>query len=54
MRLTCTGSKDFPQPQSVICAQVLSNNSLKPSLLRGHLEIKHDHLKKQATGFSKN
>ena len=32
MGFTYTGSEDFPQPQCVICAQVLSNNSLKPSL----------------------
>ena len=30
MGFTYTGSEDFPQPQCVICAHVLSNNGLKP------------------------
>ena len=38
---THIGSSAFPQPQCVICAKVLSHNSMKPSLLRRHLETKH-------------
>ena len=34
----------FTWPQCVICAKVLSHNSMKPSLLRRHLETKHAHL----------
>ena len=37
---TYIGSSAFPQPQCVICAKVLSHNSMKHSLLRRHLETK--------------
>lgn len=46
-----TGNANFPQPQCVICAQVLSNNSLKPSLLGRHLETKHANLKNKPREF---
>ena len=39
------GSSAFPQPQCVVCAKVLSHNSMKPSVLRRHLETKHANLK---------
>jgi hypothetical protein len=40
---TSIGSSAFPQPRCVICAKVLSHNSMRPSL--GHLESKHANLK---------
>ncbi|KAL3978913.1 hypothetical protein ACER0C_017463 [Sarotherodon galilaeus] len=42
---TCINIGGFSQPQCVICAKVLSQNSMKPSLLRRHLETNHPHLK---------
>ena len=48
---TYIGSSAFPQPQCVICAKVVSQNSMKPSLLRRHLEIKHDNLKNKPREF---
>ncbi|XP_063049261.1 zinc finger BED domain-containing protein 5-like [Engraulis encrasicolus] len=42
---TCIGTGSSIQPQCVICAKVLSHNSMKPSLLRRHLETNHPHLK---------
>ena len=35
---TCIGTGSSTRPQCVICAKVLSHNSMKPSLLRRHLE----------------
>ncbi|CAB3251550.1 unnamed protein product [Arctia plantaginis] len=48
---TSSGDPDFPLPQSVVCAETLSNHSLKPSLLRRHLETKHANLKDQSVSF---
>ncbi|KAL0879427.1 hypothetical protein ABMA27_003178 [Loxostege sticticalis] len=31
----------YPEPQCVICSEVLTNSVMKPSLLRRHLETKH-------------
>jgi hypothetical protein len=31
----------YPEPQCVICSEVLANSSMKPSLLRRQLETKH-------------
>nr|ACO10753.1 Zinc finger BED domain-containing protein 5 [Caligus rogercresseyi] len=42
---TCIGTGSSIQPQCVVCAMVLSHNSMKPSLLRRHLETNHPHLK---------
>ncbi|CAI5657525.1 unnamed protein product, partial [Oreochromis niloticus] len=42
---TCITIGGFSRPQCVICAKVLSQNSMKPSLLRRHLETNHLHLK---------
>lgn len=39
---TCINIGGFSWPQ---CAKVLSQNSMKPSLLRRHLETNHPHLK---------
>lgn len=36
-----TGEESEPKPLCVICNEVLANSSLKPSLLRRHLETKH-------------
>ncbi len=41
----------FTRPQCVICAKVLSHNSMKPSLLRRHLETKHAHLRNKPQEF---
>lgn len=38
---TWTGSLDEPNPQCVVCSEILSNNSMKPSFLKRHLESKH-------------
>ncbi|XP_039877592.1 zinc finger BED domain-containing protein 5-like [Simochromis diagramma] len=42
---TCINIGGFSRPQCVICAKALSQNSMKPSLLRRHLETNHPHLK---------
>jgi hypothetical protein len=38
---TCRGDHECPKPRCVICGDVLANSSLKPSLLRRHLETRH-------------
>lgn len=48
---TSSGDPDFPLPQCVVCAETLSNHSLKPSLLRRHLETKHANLKHESVSF---
>ncbi|XP_064416538.1 zinc finger BED domain-containing protein 5-like [Latimeria chalumnae] len=53
MGFTWTGADEYPQPQCVLCGEVLSNNSLKPSLLRRHLETKHEHHKDKPPEFFK-
>jgi hypothetical protein len=40
-RFTCSGDQECPKPRCVICGDVLTNSSLKPSLLRRHLETSH-------------
>jgi hypothetical protein len=37
----CSGDQECPKPRCVICGDVLANSSLKPSLLRRHLETRH-------------
>jgi hypothetical protein len=37
---TCSGDQECPKPRCVICGDVLANSSLKPSLLRRHLETR--------------
>lgn len=44
---TWTGSSDEPNPQCVVCSEILSKNSMKPSLLKRHLEGKHKELTKK-------
>ncbi|GBP76004.1 Protein FAM200B [Eumeta japonica] len=41
IRLTCKEESQYPEPQCVICSEVLANSLMKPSLLRRHLETKH-------------
>jgi len=41
----------FTRPQCVICAKVLSHNSIKPSLLGRHVETKHAHLRNKPQEF---
>ena len=48
---TWINSGGLTRPQCVICAKVLSHNSMKPSLLRRHLETKHAHLKNKPQEF---
>ncbi|KAL4125866.1 hypothetical protein QTP88_010103 [Uroleucon formosanum] len=38
---TWIGSLDEPNPQCVVCSEILSNKSMKPSSLKRHLESKH-------------
>jgi hypothetical protein len=37
---TCKEESQYPEPQCVICSEVLANSSMKP-LLRRHLKTKH-------------
>jgi hypothetical protein len=37
---TCSDDQEYPRPRCVICGDVLANSSLKPSLLRRHLETR--------------
>ncbi|XP_064420082.1 zinc finger BED domain-containing protein 5-like [Latimeria chalumnae] len=53
MGFTWTGAGEYPQPQCVLCGEVLSNNSLKPSLLCRHLETKHEQHKDKPPEFFK-
>jgi hypothetical protein len=50
---TYFGSSAFPQPQCVICAKLLSHNSMKPSPLCRHSETKHAHLKNKPREFER-
>ena len=48
------GDKDCPRPQCVVCGDILANSSLKPSLLKRHLETKHPtHVNKSADFFTR-
>jgi hypothetical protein len=40
-RFTCSDDQERLKPRRVICGDVLANSSLKPSLLRRHLESRH-------------
>ncbi|XP_060768837.1 zinc finger BED domain-containing protein 5-like [Neoarius graeffei] len=48
---TCISTGSSIQPQCVVCAKVLSHNSMKPSLLHRHLETNHPHLKNKPREF---
>jgi len=41
MGFICSGSEEEQKPQCLICFEVLSNEALKPSKLKRHLETKH-------------
>ncbi|XP_043916151.1 zinc finger BED domain-containing protein 5-like [Protopterus annectens] len=47
------GNEDCPKPQCVVCGEVLSNGSMKPSLLLQHLETKHANYKNKEYSFFK-
>jgi hypothetical protein len=38
---TYSGDQECPKPRYVFCGAILANGSLKPSLLRCHLETSH-------------
>ena len=44
---TWIGDVDHPDPQCVMCGEVLSNSSMKPSYLRRHLTTKHPKVSKK-------
>lgn len=48
---TCTGEEDCPKPLCVVCGEVLSNGSMKPSLLTRHLATKHPEYKGKDAAF---
>ncbi|XP_043923363.1 zinc finger BED domain-containing protein 5-like [Protopterus annectens] len=47
------GNEDCPKPQCMVCGEVLSNGSMKPSLLLRHLETKHANYKNKEYSFFK-
>ncbi|KAJ1137675.1 hypothetical protein NDU88_004073 [Pleurodeles waltl] len=54
MGFTCSGSEHEQQPQCVLCYEILSNEAMKPSKLRRHLETKHREHATKCTEFLKN
>ncbi|GBM07457.1 Zinc finger BED domain-containing protein 5 [Araneus ventricosus] len=46
-----TGDEDCPNPLCVVCGEILSNGSMKPSLLMRHLETKHLTYKQRNISF---
>ncbi|GBN38768.1 Zinc finger BED domain-containing protein 5 [Araneus ventricosus] len=46
-----TGDEDYPKPLCVVCGEILSNGSMKPSLLMRHLETKHPTYKQRSISF---
>ena len=48
---TWSGAEDEPRPQCVVCGDVLSNESMKPSHLRRHLSTNHPSLKDKPVDF---
>lgn len=44
---TSFGENDYPRPKCVVCGELLANSSMKPSLLRRHLETKHENYAKK-------
>jgi hypothetical protein len=50
----CRGDQECPKPRCAICGDVLANSSLKPSLLRRHLETWHPtHINKPVDLFKR-
>ncbi|GBN69476.1 Zinc finger BED domain-containing protein 5 [Araneus ventricosus] len=46
-----TGYEDCPKPLCIVCGEILSNGSIKPALLIGHLETKHPTYKQRNINF---
>ena len=46
-----SGTEEAPRPQRVVCGDVLSNESMKPSRLKWHLTTKHAVLKDKPVDF---
>ena len=49
--LSITGEEESPNPLCVVCGEVLSNGSMKPSVLMCHLNTKHAQYKKKEVSF---
>jgi hypothetical protein len=54
MGFTCAGSEHKQLPQCVLCYELLSNEAMKPSKLRRHLESKHKEHATKSIEFFKN
>jgi hypothetical protein len=54
MGFTCAGSEHEQQPQCVLCYELLSNEAMKPSQLRTHLESKYKEQATKSIEFFKN
>lgn len=48
---TFAGTEDEPKPQCIICLEILSNESMKPSKLRRHFETKHGEFTSKSLDF---
>lgn len=48
---TFTNVNDEPRPQCVICLEILSNQSMKPSLLKRHFNTKHSTLQNKSKDY---
>ncbi|GBM85019.1 hypothetical protein AVEN_4035-1 [Araneus ventricosus] len=46
-----TGDEDCPKPLCVVCGEILSNGSMKPSILMRHLETKYPIYKQRNISF---
>jgi hypothetical protein len=54
MGFTYAGSEHEQQPQCMLCYELLSNEAMKPSKLRRHLESKHKEHATKSIDFLKN
>ncbi|KAL4136257.1 hypothetical protein QTP88_007808 [Uroleucon formosanum] len=54
MGFTSNGSEEEPKPQCMVCFEILSNEALKPSKLKRHLETKHKEHAMKSIDFFKN
>ncbi len=48
---TWIGDAENPNPQCVVCGEVLANSSLKPSYMVQHLQTRHSHLQDMPASF---